>query len=163
MPFTPQSAEEAIVLVTDLIVKLRHWGAGNGFVVLVTWADEYDEMGRDIVVPVASALMRAGIPRVCSLRLDKTFAVQPQSLLVAPNRASLRVSSRSVRKRGSASSSISLRSHTDVVAADISAAAAAERRSGKDSPMMSSKAPTPRKWRRNLQRSLGAAERPAVL
>ena len=25
MPFTPQSAEEAIVLVTDLIVKLRHW------------------------------------------------------------------------------------------------------------------------------------------
>ena len=161
MPFTPQSAEEAIVRDRSNR-QAEALGAGNGFVVLVTWADEYDEMGRDIVVPVASALMRAGIPRVCSLRLDKTFAVQPQSLLVAPNRASLDVV-KECWKRGSASSSISLRSHTDVVAADISAAAAAERRSGKDSPMMSSKAPTPRKWRRNLQRSLGAAERPAVL
>ena len=146
MPFMAQNAEQAIVMVTDLIVKLRNWGAGNGFVVLVTWADELDEMGRDVVIPVASALMRAGIPRVCSLRLDKTFAVQPQSLLVGPVVTSNR------------------HFGTDAVAADISTATVGRRRSGNmDSPMMSSKAPTPRRWKRNLRRSLGAAERPAVL
>ena len=70
MPFRPRDTEEATSLLADLIVKLRHWGPGSGYVVLVTWRAAQAAH----VVPVASALMRAGIPRVCSLPLDKAFS-----------------------------------------------------------------------------------------
>ena len=77
VPFIPTDLAAATLLVTRLIVLLRNWGAGSGYVVLVTWKDEQS----NAVVSVASALMRAAIPRVCSFPMDRRFQVQGGSLL----------------------------------------------------------------------------------
>jgi hypothetical protein len=77
VPFVPKSVQEATLLVQHLITLLRNWGVGNGYIVLVTAEGEQDES----ILCVSSALMRAAIPRVCSLKLDPRFAVQPTSLL----------------------------------------------------------------------------------
>jgi hypothetical protein len=76
VPFIPTDLAAATLLVTRLIVLLRKWGAGSGYVVLVTWKDEQS----NAVVSVASALMRAAIPRVCSFPMDRRFQVQGGSL-----------------------------------------------------------------------------------
>ena len=76
VPFIPTDLAAATLLVTRLIVLLRNWGAGSGYVVLVTWKDEQS----NAVVSVASALMRAAIPRVCSFPMDRRFQVQGGSL-----------------------------------------------------------------------------------
>ena len=65
------------MLIKRLIVLLRNWGAGSGYVVLVTWQGEQD----DAIVSIASALMRAAIPRVCSFKLERRVVQSGGSLL----------------------------------------------------------------------------------
>ena len=94
VPFVSQNMSEATQLVQRLIVLLRNWGAGSGYVVLVTWEDEQD----NVKTGVASALMRAGIPRVCAFGLDRRLAVHPSSLLSGSNQGSQNESPRSARR-----------------------------------------------------------------
>ena len=77
VPFDVQNEHEATVLIKRLIVLLRNWGAGSGYVVLVTWQGEQD----DAIVSIASALMRAAIPRVCSFKLERRVVQSGGSLL----------------------------------------------------------------------------------
>ena len=75
IPFVPKDMQEATDILTNLTVLVREWYVQNGYVVLVTWEDDTS------VVSVASALMRAGIPRVCKLAISPLLSQSSGSLL----------------------------------------------------------------------------------
>ena len=92
VPFVPKDVKEATKILTNLTILVREWYVQNGYVVLVTWE------GEQSVIPVASALMRAGVPRVCHISISSQAGSLAGSLLSGGRSSASSTSPRSQRR-----------------------------------------------------------------